>query len=517
MSLSPAEKTRAFLAVAPQFRLGDLVTEQPHPLTTNLSDLAKNNLPQALSILHRVDEEALRQLARHGGEIEKLAWAVRETLEAGGRIFLCGCGATGRLSLVCETLWRQEHRGDPLEERVVAFMAGGDAALIRSVENFEDHPDYGERQLADLGFGRNDLFLGITEGGETPFVIGATLKASERSSRPPFFLYCNPDDLLCRAAERSARVIRDPRVNKINLTAGPMAVAGSTRMQASTVLMAAAGAALLFHERPGAARHFVETLPRSWDGINTAFLAGWIECESSIYENRGQALYFADPELAISILTDTTERAPTFSMRPFENAGDPDCPPSICHLVMPGSADGAAAWHSLLWREPRPLDWEGFEKKAGAARLRGFDFSARALDRRSAFFTPGNHCIMEIAGRPGALWLKNGSLERRIPLADSSQLLGHLVLKMVLNAHSTLVMGRLSRYDGNIMTWVKPANNKLIDRAIRCADLLLQRQGIRRPYDAIALAVFECLERLEPDQSLVHAVVRGSMFQQRQP
>ncbi len=32
---------------------------------------------------------------------------VNETLEKGNKIFICGCGATGRLALVLETLWKQ--------------------------------------------------------------------------------------------------------------------------------------------------------------------------------------------------------------------------------------------------------------------------------------------------------------------------------------------------------------------------------------------------------------------------
>lgn len=64
-----------------------------------------------------------------------MAEAVNDALNTGGRIFVCGCGATGRLSIVLETLWRQETKDILPEwsEKVIAFMAGGDAALIKSV------------------------------------------------------------------------------------------------------------------------------------------------------------------------------------------------------------------------------------------------------------------------------------------------------------------------------------------------------------------------------------------------
>lgn len=44
-------------------------------------------------------------------------------------------------------------------------MAGGDAALIKSIEDFEDHPEFAEQQLIQLGFKENDLLIGSTEGG----------------------------------------------------------------------------------------------------------------------------------------------------------------------------------------------------------------------------------------------------------------------------------------------------------------------------------------------------------------
>lgn len=61
---------------------------------------------------------------------------INDTLSTGGKVFICGCGATGRLSLVLEALWRQETKAlnlNDLSDRVVSFMAGGDAALIKSV------------------------------------------------------------------------------------------------------------------------------------------------------------------------------------------------------------------------------------------------------------------------------------------------------------------------------------------------------------------------------------------------
>lgn len=86
------------------------------------------------------------------------------------------------------------------------------------------------------------------------------------------------------------------------------------------------------------------------------------------------------------------------------------------------------------------------------------------------------------------------------------------MVKMVLNTHSTLVMGRLGRYERNIMTWVRPSNNKLIDRTIRYIDFLLQEEDVYQSYETIAGKCFELMEKIPDDQSLVLAVVQDFLI-----
>src|SRR4029077_8512509 len=104
---------------------------------------------------------------------------------------------------------------------------------------------WGARHLLDLGFTEGDLLIACTEGGETPYVLGATEQAARSSSRRPWLLFCNPEAVLAPGIERFRRVQENPLVRRICLDVGPMALAGSTRMQASTVLQLALGLALL--------------------------------------------------------------------------------------------------------------------------------------------------------------------------------------------------------------------------------------------------------------------------------
>lgn len=497
--MKTATNADEFLDMADQFRLGELPTEQPHPLTANLSELAKHDLPQAITTLKEVDLVALEKLHGYAAGISELAKALGETFAAGGRVFLCGCGATGRLSLSLETLCREGMIATNLTEQVISFMAGGDTALIRSLEGFEDFPGYGERQLRELDFGNNDLLLAITEGGETPFVIGACEAAVAISSRAPWFLYCNPDDVLVRVAERSRRVLVNPAIRKLNLFTGPMALAGSTRMQASTVQMLAAGLALMHHAEPDCIKKSLHAFCQLIASTDFTFLKNFIIAESERYLCGETVLYETDA-YGITVLTDTTERAPTFSLPAFENVNHSGQPCSLCYLCLPAAGDAASAWKQLLQREPRCLEWPECCDVAGRQTLLGYDISRRARKHREAD-TPNTFSLLST--RKG-IDFRLGDARQCLAVNEQPLLFGHLLLKLLLNTHSTLLMGRLGRYEGNLMTWVKPSNNKLIDRAIRYTRELYRRQcGADADYAAVTRTLFQVRESLKQDEAIV--------------
>lgn len=99
-----SQKTQDFLIIAPQFQLGHLVTESFHPDTHSLSQLVKEDVKKAHALLGDVDRKALKLM-----------------VEEGSKIFMCGCVATGRLSIVLDTLFRQKFGQS---QQIVSFMAG---------------------------------------------------------------------------------------------------------------------------------------------------------------------------------------------------------------------------------------------------------------------------------------------------------------------------------------------------------------------------------------------------------
>ncbi len=499
-----------FLAICKEFRLGNLPTESPHPDTINLSHLSKNNLPEAIEIIKSIDLNVFKKIQELELNILPLRADIEKTLSSGSRVFLCGCGATGRLSLALETIWKIKYIAQKdLAASVISFMAGGDVALIHSVEKFEDFPEYGERQLLELGFRDGDLLISCTEGGETPFVIGATEAASRISSRLPYFLYCNPDEILTKTAERSRLVLENPKINKINLTVGPMALTGSTRMQATTVLMYFVGLALWYINQDfSEVQKEINHIKNLVSNTDFNFLEQFIKRESEIYLKNEFLYYEADSLLGISILTDTTERSPTFSLYPFENQNDLIKNPSLSYLLFNKTKSSQEAWFELLQREPRTFHWVEVTKETSAERLAGFDFSGQLLSHRKKYLDIPHHHFKIIFNQENqSLDFELDELFHQLPLQSLNFLSIHLLLKILLNSHSTLLMGRLNRYESNLMTWVRASNFKLIDRTVRYVNYLLTRKGINKSYDELVYSCFQLKDQTPRDESLVLRMV----------
>ena len=394
---SPPEAER-YLAHERQFRLGQLVTEQSHPLTRDLSAVARRDVLAAMRLLNSVDEEVPPALERAAGALDRVIETVVRALLDGRRVFFTGCGATGRLSIQMEAWWRGFWQAFPdpslrerYEDSVLSVMAGGDYALISSVEGFEDFASFGRKQLKDLGVASGDVVIAVTEGGETSHVIG-TAHAGIDTGAHVFFVCNNPGDVLCATIERSRAIITDPAVIAINLTTGPQAITGSTRMQAATIDTLALGyvlEAVLYrllrdalpadaladlgftgshadiralvreaHAIPGIVARALPDLARiATLEAQTYRDGGNFHAPDDPHPERGYSLYVAGASSGTAVLADTTERSPTFSTPPFRRQDRPGEKASPVYVAI-DAPDNMAAWRAILRRDPRGLDWD---------------------------------------------------------------------------------------------------------------------------------------------------------------
>jgi N-acetylmuramic acid 6-phosphate etherase len=157
-------------------------------------------------------------------------------------------------------------------------------------------------------------------------------------------------------------------------------------------------------------------------------------------------------------------------------------------------------------REPRTLEWPGLEKLTSRSWIKGYDFSDNVIKRR-----PNDQVIeVEIEGDElrFQVYYRNGGFTIRLPLPPGGVLGAHLFLKLLLNAHSTAIMARLGRCRGNLMTYVRASNLKLIDRAVRYARHLWKAEtGQEIAYETVVRALFAIRPTLGPDEPAVLRVV----------
>ncbi len=521
---SVSDRTRDFLATGTQFRLGSLVTESANLNTHNLAETAQRDLPRAIEIFKNVEYDALQTLSKTEALSDELVEAFERCLARGRKIFLCGCGATGRLSLILESVWRQE----PLkghEDSVVAFTAGGDYALVRSLGVLEDRPDLGARHLLDLGFCDGDILVAITEGGETPFVLGALEQATKTSAAKSWLFFCNPPDLLKKLVDRSRFAMENAQVRWHAFETEPMALTGSTRLQASSVLMAFVGVALREVASGKKSRWLISELIDHVSQMNVRGFSSLIEIEAEAHR-RGEYTLHRSRSAAMAVLTDTTERAPTFSLAPFESTQDDSITKiaaSRTYLEIPRAKSSLEAWHHLLRRDPRPFTATSGLRipDIGMSGILAFDFSDGVAARRSTYGVETTTIMdVEFGDYDGtttepSLFFRATNQKNRIEFsvpASRDPLVRQSQMKYALNLQSTLAMGCIGRFHGNLMTYVRPTNNKLIDRSLRTLRTLAlneARSTSNKSLERLAQdfndepflnAIFEAFDSVSPDE-----------------
>jgi N-acetylmuramic acid 6-phosphate etherase len=397
-------------------------------------------------------------------------------------------------------------------------MTGGDYALIRSVESFEDYIEFGKRQARDLGISEGDTLFAITEGGETSSVISTALQAIDDGAKV-FIAFNNPADLLCKHIERSKLIIEHSEATVLDLHCGPMALAGSTRLQAVTSELLVAGAALEEVARriaekknveiPGVAKEDpAKTFSKLLDDLESEkaieAISKILEFEEGVYSEKGLVTYFADSSL-LDIFTDTTERAPTFMLPPFVKCDDDASPQSWAFVKSP-LMPTVDAWEHILQRKPRCLEWTKDDYIALGASEKILNAPPK-LDKEELFkFRVGNEsdprrfslgksaavALLSVSDAKGGLEdfidkfnvakkdfpqsaivfiggeIEDASWSVPCNIPDSPLMLWeHLAVKLAMNIVSTLTMARMRRIKSNWMSWVEATNKKLIDRSTR--------------------------------------------------
>ena len=197
-------------------KLEKLTTEERNADTMGLDMMTPLEI---VTVMNREDEQVPKAIRPHLSEIARAAaWGI-EALAGGGRIFYMGAGTSGRLGVVDASEIFPTYG---VSGKFIGVIAGGDKAIRTPVENAEDNPDKGWKDILPYAPTAEDTLVGIAASGTTPYVIGA-VKQARLSGLLTAAIVCNRGSRLAEEAEIAVEV-----------PVGPEFVTGSTRMKSGT-------------------------------------------------------------------------------------------------------------------------------------------------------------------------------------------------------------------------------------------------------------------------------------------
>ncbi len=403
LHITPSEQSIDYVANKKQFQLHTLLTEQRHPKTWDLSRVIKADSQQGIKDLLSVDLDIstkFSEMAKNTAILEQAVNAVERAIIDNNKIYIYGCGATGRLAKQVESsFWRpfwsklqtmslwdklKDHLPD-IEDTLIGEMTGADRALISSLEGFEDLQLIGKLQLQEHHIQAGDAVFAITEGGETSSVIGTVLSALEQYQTPEkakenlFFVYNNPDEVLL-PFDRSRSVLDNDNITKIRLFTGPQSITGSTRMQATTsetfvmgIILEHAICRVLqkhlttdelqtlgFDIHTTLSQRLMSFIPvQQAVHSQSSAISRLTDIEAATYAHDHFATYFAKDAL-ITVFTDATERSPTFKLYPLDTIYEPTRKAWI--QVWTPAENIEDAWQKFLGRPFSGLDPAHYEE-----------------------------------------------------------------------------------------------------------------------------------------------------------
>jgi N-acetylmuramic acid 6-phosphate etherase len=193
------------------------------------------NITESGSDYHHLEKMAVKEILFHineedkkiPGAIEKIlpqieivVHAIVDKMISGGRLFYIGAGTSGRLAIMDATECPPTF-GVPAN-LVNAIIAGGKKAIANAVENAEDDTEQGWKDLQEHAITNQDVVIGISASGTTPYVIGALKKCGENNIVTAS-ISCNLNSPLSQIASHAIEII-----------VGPEFITGSTRMKSGT-------------------------------------------------------------------------------------------------------------------------------------------------------------------------------------------------------------------------------------------------------------------------------------------
>ena len=501
-----------------RFALGDGSTEKSHPVTERLSQTMCRSVTEGMALLLAVDEGVVAGLEAFIPSIDVYGPLIAEKVSRKGRVFLVGSGSSGRVAI--DIAAKCEVKFPETKERVQGIIAGGDSAMIRAKEGFEDSEADGEAVLKDADVGSEDTVILISASGSAPFNVGCARFSSSRGAH--VFYFYNSQTIPKRTQDLFNRSTNP--VVPLCLDIGPQAIGGSTRLQGATLAEACLGALLgsILYRTQGkvllAEKYPKELASKMRRGLGLirdrlGLIQSFSLLERDVFSSpsanfrrvrdasdQGYVTFVASESSIREVLIDSTETSPTFSVHPIRRKDEGRKRRPEFRAYLAGRSSNTEAWAALLGRGIRPTDSEDAGAFLLAVEETGNDsFPSRPLGAGNVVFGVAKvgeseaipsglievlRTAKERGGSVGLLAVCKGSAPKdqikelegmcgryiivleETP-SDDVGFAESIILKQILNLISNSSMILMNKVHGNRMIDVRTSNGKLIDRCIR--------------------------------------------------
>ena len=192
------------------------ITEQINSRTKNIDQFPIKDI---LKCINDEDKLIAKQVEKAIPNISAFVDHVVSQIKKTGRLIYIGSGTSGRLGVLdaseCPPTFGVS------SDMVLGIISGGDRALRESIENAEDSHRNSIHDLNKISLNNNDILLGISASGTTPYVLSA-LSYAKQVGALTGFLTCNDIKSL------------DYVDFLIKVLVGPEILTGSTRLKSGT-------------------------------------------------------------------------------------------------------------------------------------------------------------------------------------------------------------------------------------------------------------------------------------------
>ncbi len=197
--------------------LSNLKTEQVNPDAKGIHHLNSTDL---LKLLLKYQ---IRSVDAVDAELNNIAQIIHEAThrlkDTDGRIVVVGAGTSIRLAV--QNIIELQTHGWP-RERTEYIIAGGKKALVASREGGEDNVNIPRNRVKSLSLNENDILIGASASGRTPFVVSALTQARKQGA------------MTVAIANNENSNIQEIAEFGIFLNTEKEPIGGSTRMNAGT-------------------------------------------------------------------------------------------------------------------------------------------------------------------------------------------------------------------------------------------------------------------------------------------